>query len=160
METSISFNASDCPKSIAGAGQLPLLVSPTIVNIKLYHVLIDGGAVMNLISLVAFKKLRIPMSKLQPLRPFSRVGSVPVIPHGCISLLVTFRTPKNFHTESVLFDIAEVSLLFNAILGRPAMYQFMTVAHYRYLVLKMSSPNGVLKIHGDRDAGVSTLENL
>jgi hypothetical protein len=100
------------------------------------------------------------MSKLQLLHPFSRVGSVPVIPHGCISLLITFRTPENFRTESVLFDVAEVSLPFNAILGRPAMYQFMAVAHYGYLVLKMPSPNGVLKIHGDRDAGVSTLEKL
>jgi hypothetical protein len=49
---------------MAGAGQLPLVVSPTIVNIKLYHVLIDGGAALNLISLTAFKKLQIPMSKL------------------------------------------------------------------------------------------------
>jgi hypothetical protein len=29
---------------------------------------------------------------------------------------------ENFHTESVLFDVAEVSLPFNAILGRPALY--------------------------------------
>jgi hypothetical protein len=50
METLISFDASDCPKSMIGAGQLPLLVSLTIVNIKLYHVLIDGGAALNLIS--------------------------------------------------------------------------------------------------------------
>jgi hypothetical protein len=64
METSISFNASNCPKSVAGAGQLSLVVSPTNVNMKLYHVLIDGGAALNLISLVAFKKLQIPMSKL------------------------------------------------------------------------------------------------
>jgi hypothetical protein len=35
METSISLDASDCPKSMAGAGQLPLLVSPTITNIKM-----------------------------------------------------------------------------------------------------------------------------
>jgi hypothetical protein len=54
----------------------------------------------------------------------------------------------------------EISLPFNAILGRPTLYQFMAVAHYGYLVLKMPSPNGVLKIHGDRDAGVSTLEKL
>jgi hypothetical protein len=40
METSISFNATDCPKSMAGAGKLPLLVSPAIANIKLYHILI------------------------------------------------------------------------------------------------------------------------
>jgi hypothetical protein len=57
METSISFDTSDCPKTMAGARQLPLLVCPTIVNIKLYHILIDGGAALNLISLAAFKKL-------------------------------------------------------------------------------------------------------
>jgi hypothetical protein len=57
METSISFDASNCPKSMAGVGQLPLLVSLTIVNVKLYHVLIDGGAALNLISLTDFKKL-------------------------------------------------------------------------------------------------------
>jgi hypothetical protein len=160
METLISFDASDCPKSMAGAEQLPLLVSPTIVNIKLYHVLIDGGSAMNLISLAAFKKLQILMSKLQPSCPFSGVGLVPVIPRGCISLPVTFGTPENFRTESSLFDVAEVSLPFDAILDRPALYQFMAVAHYGYLVLKMSSPNDVLKIHGNRDAGVSTIEKL
>jgi hypothetical protein len=77
-----------------------------------------------------------------------------VTPRGCISLPVTFETVENIHMKSVLFDVAEVSLPFNTILGRPAMYQFMAVAHYRYLVLKMSSPNGVLKIQGDRDTGV------
>jgi hypothetical protein len=56
MEMPIEFNASDYPKNMVGAGQLPLLVSPTIANIKLYHVLIDGVVVLNLISLRAFKK--------------------------------------------------------------------------------------------------------
>jgi hypothetical protein len=146
METPIGFDASDCPKSMAGAGQLPLLVSPTIANIKLYDILIDGGATLNLINLAAFKKLQIPMGKLQPSRPFSRVGPVSVMPRGCISLPVTFRTAENFHTESILFDVAEVSLPFNAILGRLALYRFMAVAHYGYLDLKMPSPGGVLRI--------------
>jgi hypothetical protein len=57
VETPIGFDSSDCPKSMAGADQLPLLVSPTISNVKLYHVLIDGGAALNLVSLAAFKKL-------------------------------------------------------------------------------------------------------
>jgi hypothetical protein len=160
METSIIFDASIYPKRMVGVGQLPLLVSLTIINIKLYHDLIDGGAALNLISLVAFKKLQIPMSMLQPSRQFSGVGRVPVILCGCISLPVTFRTPENFHTESVLFDVAEVSLPFNAILGRPTLYQFVAVAHYGYLVLKMSSSNDILKICGDRDVGVFALEKL
>jgi hypothetical protein len=160
METPISFDASDCSKSMAGADQLLLIVSPTIANIKLYHVLIDGGAALNLISLVAFKKLQISMSKLHPLHPFSRVGPMLVMPRDCISLPVTFGTLENFRMESVIFDVVEVNLPFNVILGRLALSQFMAVAHYGYLVLKMTSPNSVLKIRGDRDAGVSTLEKL
>jgi hypothetical protein len=146
VETPIGFDASNCPKRMAGAGKLPLLVSPTISNVKLYHILIDRGAALNLINLAAFKKLQTPMGKLQPSRPFSGVGPVSVTPCGCIFLPVTFGTAENFHMESVIFDVAEVSLSFNAILGRPALYQFMAVSHYGYLVLKMPSPNGVLKI--------------
>jgi hypothetical protein len=85
---------------------------------------------------------------------------VSVTPRGCISLPVTFGTAENFRTESVLFDVVEVNLPFNAILGRPALYQFMAVAHYRYLILKMPSPNGVVKIRGDCDAGICALEKL
>jgi hypothetical protein len=156
----IGFDASDCPKCMASAEQLPLLVSPTISNVQLYHALIDGGATLNLISLAAFKKLQIPMGKLQPSCPFSRVGPVSVTSRSCISLPVTFGTAENFHMERVLFEVAEVDLPFSAILGRPTLYQFMAVAHYGYLVLKMPSPNGVLRIQGDRDTGACALEKL
>jgi hypothetical protein len=85
---------------------------------------------------------------------------VSVMPRGCISLPVTFEMAENFHTESILFDVAEVSLPFNAILGRPALYRFMAVVHYGYLVLKMPTPDGVIRIRGDRDPGACTLEKL
>jgi hypothetical protein len=87
MEMSISFDASNCPKSMAGAWQLPLIFSPAITNIKVYHVLISGHAALNLNSLKAFRKLQIPLSKLQPSRPFFGVGLVSVMPRGCISPL-------------------------------------------------------------------------
>jgi hypothetical protein len=160
MEMLISVNASDWHKNMLGVGQLPLVVSQTIANFKLYHILDDSGAVLNFISLTAFKGLQILMSKPEPSHPFSGVSSVLVMPCGCISLPVIFETPENFRTESILFDVTEVSLPFNAILGRPALYQFMAVTHYGYLVLKMMSPNDVLKIRGDRNAGVTTLKKL
>jgi hypothetical protein len=55
METLINFDAFDCPKNMAAAGQLPLFISLTITNIRLYHVLVDGGVALNLISLTAFE---------------------------------------------------------------------------------------------------------
>jgi hypothetical protein len=87
MDMLIGFDTSDCPKNMAGVGQLPLLVSSSISNIKMYHVQVDGGVALNLISLVAFKKMQIVMSKLTPSRPFSGVGMVSVMPCGTISLV-------------------------------------------------------------------------
>jgi hypothetical protein len=122
METSIGFYVFDCPKNMAGANQFLLVVSPIITNVRLYYVLIDGGVALNLISLAAFQKLQFPMSMLTPSRPFLRVGPGSIIPRGSISLPVTFGTLVNNRTESVVFDIAEVSLPFNAIIGRSAPY--------------------------------------
>jgi hypothetical protein len=85
------------PLTTPGAWQGPTPPNdclPNRRNIKLYHILINGGAALNLISLAAFKKLQILMSKLQPSCPFSVVGPVLVMPHDCISLLVTFGCPR------------------------------------------------------------------
>ena len=79
---------------------------------------------------------------------------------GSITLPVTFGTEENFRTESVQFDVAEVNLQFNAIIGRPALYRFMAIAHYGDLVLKMPSPSGVLTVRGDRTAAVAAVERL
>jgi hypothetical protein len=127
---------------------------------RLHHVLIDRGAGLNVISHAAFKQLQIPGSQLGPSRPFSGVGPQPVYPLGSIALPVTFGTEENFRTENVVFDVAEVNLPFNAIIGRLALYRFMAIAHYRYLVLKMSSPAGVLTVQGDHAATLATVEKL
>jgi hypothetical protein len=158
--TTISFGASDCPDNMAGAGILPLITAPIIANMRLHHVLIVGGAGLNVISHAAFKQLQISGSRLGPSRPFSRVGPQPVYPLGSIALLVTFRTEENFRIENVVFDVTEVNLPFNTIIGRPALYQFMDIAHYGYLVLKMPSPTGVLTVWGDRAAAPTVVEKL
>jgi hypothetical protein len=36
----------------------------------------------------------------------------------------------------------------------------MAIAHYEYLVLKMSSPAGVLTVRGDRAAALAAVEKL
>jgi hypothetical protein len=84
--TTISFGASDCLENMAGAGILPLITAPVIANMWLHHVLIDGGAGLNVISHAAFKQLQILGSRLGPSRPFSGVGPQPVYPLGSIAL--------------------------------------------------------------------------
>jgi hypothetical protein len=158
--TTVSFGASDCPNNMAGAGILPLITALVIANMRLHHVLIDGGARLNVISHATFKQLQILGSRLGPSRPFSGVGPQPVYPLRSIALSVTFGTEENFHTENVQFDVAEVNLPFNAIIGRPTFYRFIAISHYGYLVLKMPSPAGVLTVRGDRAAALAAVEKL
>jgi hypothetical protein len=158
--TTISFGASDCPDNMAGAGVLPLITAPVVANMRLHHVLIDGGVGLNVISHAAFRQLQVPGSRLGPSRPFSGVGPQLVYPLRSITLLVTFETEENFRTRNVQFDIAEVNLPFNTIIGRSALYRFMAIAHYGYLVLKMSSPAGILTVRGDRTAALAVVEKL
>jgi hypothetical protein len=80
--TTIFFEASNCPDNMAGAGILPLITAPVIANMRLHHVLIDGGAGLNIISHAAFKQLQIPGSRLGPSCPFSEVGHNRCIPLG------------------------------------------------------------------------------
>jgi hypothetical protein len=158
--TTISFEASDCPENMVGAGILPLITAPVIANMRLHHVLINGGAGLNIISHAAFKHLQIPVSRLGPSRPFFGVGPQSVCPLGSIALPVTFGTEENFRIENVQFDVMEVNIPFNAIIGRPALYLFMAIAHYGYLVLKMPSPARVLTMRGDRTAALAAVEKL
>jgi hypothetical protein len=158
--TTISFGASDCPENMAGAGTLPLITVPIIANMRLHYVLINGGAGLNVISHTAFKQLQISGSRLGPSHPFSGVGPQPVYPLGSIALPVTIGTEENFRTKNVQFDVAEVNLPFNAIIGRPTLYRFMAIAHYGYLVLKMPSPAGVLTVRGDHAAVLTAVEKL
>ena len=59
------FNTEDHPDRTTAVGCLPLLVSPTIRNLKLTKMLVDGGAGLNLISPVVIKRLQIPDGDLE-----------------------------------------------------------------------------------------------
>jgi hypothetical protein len=54
VNTPVTFDASNCPENMMGAGQLPLITSATIANIRVHHVLIDVGTVLSVMSLHAF----------------------------------------------------------------------------------------------------------
>ena len=55
-------------------------------------------------------------------------------PIGSVTLPVTFGTEQNFQTEYIKFEVADFESSYHAILGRPALANFMAVPHYVYLL--------------------------
>ena len=156
----IRFSFSDHPESTSGVGHLPLVVSPTICNIKVTRMLVDGGAGLNLLSPEVFSKMQVSSKQLRATSPFHGVTPGYTMPLGQVSLMVTFGTRDNYRTESVVFDIAEFDLPYNGILGRPALAQFMAASHYAYLTVKIPGPAGTITVPTDLKSAVACAEKL
>lgn len=62
-------------------GQLPLVVSVMICNIKVTNMLVDGGVGLNVLSPDVFKKMQVPPpDHMRPTRPFSGVSPGVTVP--------------------------------------------------------------------------------
>ena len=63
---------------------------------------------------------------------------------------MTFGGELNYRTERIVFDVAEIPLPYNGILGRPALAKFMAASHYAYNMLKMPGPLTIISVPSDR----------
>ena len=73
---------------------------------------------------------------------------------------VMFGTRENYRTESVTFDISDMPLPYNGILGRPALAKLIPVAHYTYNMLKMPAEWSVLTVKADTKDAVFYVEQI
>src|SRR3990170_1221503 len=146
----IIFDEEDHPDHTTVVGCLPLLVSPTIRNLKVNKMLVDGGAGLNLISPIVIKRLQIPNGDLEETGTFQGVNPGRSQPKGKITLPVTFGGELNYRTERIVFDVAEIPLPYNGILGRPALAKFMAASHYAYNTLKMPGPMTIITVPSDK----------
>ena len=96
-----------------------MLCSLVISNVQVTKTLIDGGAGLNILSVDTFDSLKLPYDQLRPTNPFSGVTDDSTTPIGQIRLPVTFGQRDNYRTELIDFDVAHISLPYNAILGYP-----------------------------------------
>src|SRR3954465_15479857 len=148
--TPIIFDIEEHPDRTTAVGCLPMLVSPTVRNLNVTKMLVDGGAGLNLISSAVLRRLQVPDSELEETGTFQGINPGRSKPKGKITLPVTFGNELNFRTEKVTFDVADFPLPYNGILGRPALAKFMAASHYVYNMLKMPGPISVISVPGDK----------
>jgi hypothetical protein len=116
----VTFDVADHPNRCTGVGALPLVVSPVIHNVRVTKMLVDGRASISLISVKLMEVLQISKKELTPTGAFR--GAIPgaTQPLRKVVLPITFRTHDIFWTENAMFDVAEIMLPYNGLLGRPA----------------------------------------
>ena len=81
--------------------------------------LVDDGAGLNLISPAVISKLQIGEEELEPTGRFQGVNPGRSHPKGKITLLVTFGGELNYRTEKIVYDLVDLPLPYNGILGCP-----------------------------------------
>jgi hypothetical protein len=152
-EVPITFSCADQWTRFSEPGRFPLVLKPVVAGFRLNKVLIDGGSGLNVLFTKTLKKMKLDITHMltKSTSPFYCIVPENVaIPLGSVVLPVTFgETRENYRTEYIKFEVTDFETSYHAILGRPAITNFMAVPHYTYLVLKMSSPASVLSLQGD-----------
>jgi hypothetical protein len=132
-------------------GKYPLLVNPVIGESRVKNVLVDGGSSINVTFPRTLLGLGVALKELHESdTPF--FGIVPTegeYPLGHIYMSVTFRTPENYRTKFLRFEVASFDYGYNAIIGRPGLAKFMAIPQYTYMILKMLGPQGIITVCAD-----------
>ncbi|XP_058106240.1 uncharacterized protein LOC131249447 [Magnolia sinica] len=99
-----------------------LVITLTIANRRVFHIIIDTGSSTDVLFTHAFNKMSIERSTLRPVRtPLIRFSGGQILPEGIISLSLTAGSPPQQATVMVDFLIIDQSSVYNAILGRPSL---------------------------------------
>jgi hypothetical protein len=127
----------------------PLVVNPIVDDAFLPRTLINGGSNLNIIFTKTLKKMDFDFSKMSACdEPF--YGVMPgkaAYPIGHVCLSLTFGKEDNFHTEYLMFEVADFHSSYHTILGRPMLAKLIAIPRHTYLIMKIPAPNGILSIY-------------
>jgi hypothetical protein len=114
-------------------------------------VLVYGGSNINFTFPRTLQGLGVPLKELHESDTpfFGIVLTEAEYPLGHIYMPVTFKTPENYRTEFLRFEVVNFDYRYNAIIGRPGLAKFMAIPHYAYMILKMPGPQGIITVRAD-----------
>jgi hypothetical protein len=142
-EAEITFDKGNCQDRSDLSSRNPIVIQPIISGHRVHDVLMDGGSALNIITVKKLDEMHISRSEIKPSSGSISASST----IGQIWLSVQLGSPGNFRMEVVLFDVVDnVDIPFNAILGRPAIAEFMAVLHHAYQCIKIPGPYGVITL--------------
>ncbi|KAG8650777.1 hypothetical protein MANES_07G072438v8 [Manihot esculenta] len=147
----IAFSSED-----AQGIQMPyddaLVIEAVIHNFRVKKVLMDDGSKVNLLPYRVFQQMGIPEEQLvRDQSPIKGIGGAPVLVEGKVKLALTLGEAPRARTHHEVFLVVKLPLSYNAILGRPALFNFEAVTSIRYLALKFPTEGGVGMVRGSQE---------
>jgi hypothetical protein len=150
-EHPITFTRADQWLNFDHPGKYPLLIDPVIRESRVKKVLVDGGSSINVTFPWTLLGLGVALKELHESDTpfFDIVPTEGEYPLGHIYMPVTFRTPENYRTEFLRFEVASFDCRYNAIIDRHGLAKFMAIPHYSYMILKMPGLQGIITVRAD-----------
>ncbi|XP_050238284.1 uncharacterized protein LOC126687771 [Mercurialis annua] len=130
-----------------------LVVTTIIENWNVERILIDEGSAVNLMANAAYKMLGGTASRLRRVpNPLSRLGGPSINQLGAVSLEVIIGPERGINKKVMsLFNIVDMELTYNAILGRPFLHDSAAVTSIRALAMKVPTEKGAVTLRDDQN---------
>ncbi|XP_043817405.1 uncharacterized protein LOC122725051 [Manihot esculenta] len=149
--TVITFSPED-----AQGVQMPhddaFVVEAVIHNYRVKKILVDDGSKVNLLPYRVFQQMGIPKEQLvRDQAPIKVIGGTPVTVEGKVKLALTLGEAPRTRTHYTVFLVAKLPLSYNAILERPALFDFEAITSIRYLAMKFPTEAGVGIVRGSQE---------
>ncbi|XP_043807307.1 uncharacterized protein LOC122721954 [Manihot esculenta] len=129
-----------------------LVIKAVIHNYRVKKILVDDGSKVNLLPYRIFQQMGILEEQLvRDQAPFKGIGRVPVSVEGKVKLALTLGEALRTRTHYAVFLVVKLPLSYNAILGRPVLFDFETVTSIRYLAMKFPTEAGVGIVRGSQE---------
>ncbi|XP_043816658.1 uncharacterized protein LOC110624299 [Manihot esculenta] len=121
-----------------------LVIEAVIHNYRVKKILVDDGSKVNLLPYRVFQQMGTPEEQLvRDQAPVKGIGGVPVPVEGKVKLALTLGEAPRTRTHYAVFLVVKLPLSYNAILGRPALFDFEVVTSIRYLAMKFPTEAGI-----------------
>ncbi|XP_043809109.1 uncharacterized protein LOC122722469 [Manihot esculenta] len=129
-----------------------LVIEAVIHNYRVKKILVDDGSKVNLLPYRVFKQMGTPEEQLvRDQAPVKGIRGVPVSVEGKVKLALTLGEAPRTRTHYAVFLVVKLPLSYNAILGRPALFDFEVVTSIRYLAMKFPTEAWVGIVRGSQE---------
>ena len=150
LDTSITFSDSDL-EGCQHPHDDPLVIRAIVANKTVHRVLVDNGSSADIIFALAFDKMDIGRTKLEPISTHLRgFSGEKVLPLGSIQLVLTLGDPPCQATTTTRFLVVDAPSAYNMLLGRPSLNAIKTIPSAYHMMIKFPTTSGVGMVRGDQ----------